>query len=332
MALAVPQMALGLNIQNANFARAGTTAGEALGWTDVVAGITHAAVYDDSPLMGHARVQKYTLGAGVDDAKVGSSRATPGFLTLAGSQELSGWLWYKTDANVDATHYIELIVLWYDEDGALLSSDDAQTINSAQTTWTGATATTTLTCPADAHHARVGIRMVRSGDSTSFSIWLAFAGVGVWKSTDPAGAYEEKSKYTWERLPTLGNSFSVPTVSDREIGRNAHGERLHLVNDRFADSYLTQLGVAVCGYEMHSALHYAWQMNKGRIFDAAGLVAGGCWPIILYTGSTDVYGFANKIGLYDFDGTEFPLRPATQIEWAPHPPYFSGATRFLERI
>jgi hypothetical protein len=332
MALNVPQIALGLPIQNANFARAGATQNEALGWTADSA-LTQAAIYDDSPLMGHARVQKYTLGAGDDDARALSSRTAPGFLTLAGSQELSGWLHYKTDANVDATHYVHLIVVWYDEDGVELGLDDAAAIVSAQTTWTAAIQTSTLTCPADAHHARVGIRMVRSGDSTAFSIWLAFADVGVWKSTDPAGAYEEKSKYTWERLPTLSNSFSVPTVAARATGRNAHGEDLQIIDDRYAERYLTQLGVAVAAYEMHDALRYSWVMNKGRNYNgASALISGGRWPIIVYTGSTDVYGFAAKMGLYDYDGMEFGLRPVTQIQWAPHPPIFTGAMRYLERI
>ncbi len=265
-------LALAGGVPNPTFARPdAVSSGTPAGWVKSGAQLTAAAVYDDSPDRGHARVQKYTLGGtGSQSGTVTSKPLPPGRFATATASYITGFLLtYAT--GLSATSTVKLTAVWYNSAGTQVDTSDLLTLNSDDSTWT-AHQSTVLKTPASAHHVRLVLTIARTVGNTPIVLKIAFCDIGTY--TTAAGYYTVTKTLCVGTQPVLRGVRSVTS--------DAAGNRRRVDRDRFATGHQFTLFWELVDDTERKVFDYLFRMNTGRVFDvSAATPNGGSWPLIV---------------------------------------------------
>lgn len=311
-------MCCGLPIPNPCLSIPSRTANAPEGWTKSGVASSLTALYGDSPQNGHARVQRWTV-TGTGSAYLLSPPAAPGLGTLNASTKFYGVLLHRLDKG-NPGDTVTVYIRTCKSDGSTNQSlTIVNTSASTPTTWTLLAGESSATPGALSHHARILLALETTGASDAI-LDIAFVGLGCWNG-NTAGHYTF-GKYPIG-IPAQATDSTI--IQARRGVKLATGGERRVDRDRFTDRRRMKMGISMCDETMQAALLKGWQHNMGRAYqEATTNPGGGRYPLMITTQDPAL----PQAGLYDFDGTEFPLK--RDGSYATDPTFFGGVMNFTE--
>jgi len=316
MSIALPRIALGLEIPNPTFSIPGESIDDAAGWSISGETESHGFHLVSDVDSGHSRGQ-YIERSSSGDVTILSAPAIPFLGCVVAATKFSAWVLHKCSASTTRLAQIS----FYNSSDTLLGSSPYSigSITNSTSAWNiDVLESASITPPTGSHHVRFSLKL---NGSSGCHIYLRFAELGIWRSS--TSGYQQLSDYiqagSWTAL--------ADEITDQT---NALGQRLHNDRNRYAHPHLGEIACDRISHDdrRHYARAHRFGIGSPAESQEGSNPGGGRFPLLLAPGHPSML----EMGLWDWEDRAFPLRAVDP--WVRDYPngYFSGRIRLRERV